>query len=109
MSFAMFPALMRIGLWTVLIVLLVALAREGLLDEDSDLAVASGPMIEMGLMAGGMMTVTGAIMYVLQRLFGSPPKGRCASCRRTVPKGDIYCRIHLRQIVYEEDDREHQT
>lgn len=99
--------LIRIGLWLVLIVLALALLREGLLDPAGDLAVASGPLIEKGLLLGAGLTVAGVILWLIQKLLGSTPKGRCAKCRRPVPKGDIYCRVHLREIVYDEEDRGH--
>jgi hypothetical protein len=90
----------------ILIVLALALLREGLLDPAGDLAIASGPLIEKGLILGAGLTVLGTIFWLIQKLFGTKPKSRCRECRRAVPKGDIYCRIHLRQIIFEEDDRE---
>lgn len=105
----MSPGLIRTGLWLVLIVLALALLREGLLDPASDVSIASGPLIEKGLVLGAGLTVAGAFLWLIQKLLGSSPKGRCAECRRPVPKGDIYCRLHLRQIVYDEDDRGHRA
>lgn len=101
----MSSAMVRYGLWAVLIVLILALLRETLLAETSDLAIASGPLIEKGLIGGIAVTALGGLMMGLQRLFSAPPKGRCAECGRRVPKGDIYCRLHLREIIYHEDDR----
>lgn len=101
----MSPGLMRIGLWLILIVLALALLREGLLDPAGDLAIASGPLIEWGLLVGAALTAIGAVFWILQKLLGSPPKSRCRECRRPVPKGDLYCRRHLRQIIFDEDDR----
>lgn len=105
----MFPGLIRIGLWLVLIVLALALLREGLLDPASDLAVASGPLIEKGLILGVALAAVGAVLWVFQKLLGAPPKSRCRECRQPVPKGDLYCRRHLRQIIFEENDREHRA
>lgn len=105
----MFPGLMRIGLWLILIVLALALLREGLLDPTGDPAIASGPLIEKGLILGAGLTVLGAFFRLIQKLFGAPPKSRCRECRRPVPKGDIYCRVHLRNIVFEEEDRKRRT
>lgn len=102
---SMSSALVRVGLWLVLVFLILALLRETLLAETSDLAIASGPLIEKGLIGGVAVTALGGVMLILQRLFGAPPKGRCAECGRRVPKGDIYCRLHLRKIIYEEADR----
>lgn len=103
----MATGLMRIGLWLVLIVLALALLREGLLDPASDFSIVSGPLIEKGLVVGAGLTVAAAFLWLIQKLLGSSPKGRCAKCRRPVPKGDIYCRLHLREIIYHEDDRGH--
>ena len=61
----------------------------------------------MGL--GALLLIAGFVLRVMERAASKIPASRCAVCRTPVPKGAIYCREHLRNILAEEDEKTHHT
>ena len=98
-------SLIRLGLWALLLVVAVALLREIF---DSPLHSLSSQTMQKAFIGAGAVVALGVVLLVLENLFGTP-KGRCVVCRVRVPPGEIYCKSHLREILDEEDKREHTT
>ena len=98
--------LIRAGLYAVLAVLALFVAGQ-YMELPFGEALTSEFLGQIGLFALGSIGL-GVVAAVFER---SRPrkvgKGKCVVCRRPVLVGDRYCREHLRQMIAEEDDRQH--
>lgn len=104
----MHAILLRLGLWTLILVLGLYVLRESNSDQ-SWAHLISGEMLVQALMLSGALVLAGIVAKVLGKGATAMSKNRCTVCRKPVPQGAIYCREHLRSILHEEDDRRHQT
>jgi hypothetical protein len=104
----MASTILRLGLWTLIIVLSLYVVHETF--EDSPVAeyVPIG-MLSTALGVGAALLVLGIILRIFEKGAKAVVKHRCAVCRTPIPSGAIFCRAHLRTILHEEDDRTHMT
>jgi hypothetical protein len=100
-------ALIRLSLWALLAVLILAFVRETL--DDGPLKVQTGPLLTTVLITLLFILAASLVLKLVETFFGGKSRGRCATCRRRISKGDIYCRDHLRDVVLEETDRAHEA
>lgn len=101
--------LLRLGLWTLILVL--ALYVLDITYPDKPFAELITP--EMLSQAGALALVV-IVAGIVARILGRGAKAvagknRCAVCRTAIPRGQIYCRAHLRSILADEDEKTHMT
>jgi predicted nucleic acid-binding Zn ribbon protein len=104
----MYTTLLRLGLWTLVLVLATYVFRESMAEPKIAELIPS-EMLAQALVVGVVLIVAG----MLARLFGKGAKvvskNRCSVCRTPIASGAIYCRAHLRAILQEEDEKTHMT
>lgn len=104
----MSTTLLRLGLWTLILVLVVYVLAAAY--HDAPWAeLVSTPMLVQAMVLAVLLIVAGIVLRILGKGAAVVSKNRCKVCRAAVPPGAIYCRAHLRAILYEEDDRSHIT
>lgn len=105
----MATTLLRLGLWTVILVLVLYVLATTYPDEPwSDLIPM--PMLQQALTLGVVVVAAGIVARILGK--GAKvvaPKNRCQVCRRPIASGALYCREHLRSILAAEDEKTHVT
>ena len=97
--------LIRLSLWALLASIVLALVREMI--ADGPLKNDSAPFIEVAVKGSLMLLAAALILFLLEKMFSGRGRNRCAVCRKSIPKPEIYCRNHLREVINEEYDREH--
>ncbi len=105
----MYSTLLRLGLWTLILVL--ALYVVDITYPDEPIAELITPEL---LGQAGSLAVVVIVAGIAVRILGSGAKAvagknRCRVCRTAIPPGAIYCRAHLRSIIADEDDKTHMT
>ena len=105
----MATTLLRLGLWTVILVLVLYVLATTYPDEPwADLIPMA--MLQQALMVGAAVVAVGIVFRILgkgAKVVG--PKNRCQICRRPIASGALYCRQHLRSIIEQEDEKTHVT
>lgn len=104
----MSATLLRAGLWLILIVLAGFVIRETNPGTVWEQYLPPGILQTAGAV-GIVMVLTGIVMSFMGKAASKIPLSRCQVCHRSVMKGEIYCREHLRQIREEDVDRSHGT
>lgn len=105
----MATTLLRLGLWTVILVLVLYVLVTTYPDEQWAEMIPM-PMLQQALTVAGIVVAAGIVMKILgkgAKVVG--PKNRCRVCKRPIATGAIYCREHLRSIIADEDERTHVT
>jgi len=104
----MSSTLLRLGLWTLILVLaLYVLATS--YPEEQWAELIPTPMLTQALTVAVALILAGIVFRVLGKGVSAVARNRCRVCRASIPPGAIYCRTHLRTILHEEDDRSHST
>ena len=102
----MSSTILRLGLWTLIIILALYVVHESF--EESPVAeMVPLDMLQKALIVGGLLIVAGIVLRVFEKGAKVVGKNRCAVCRTPIPAGAMYCRAHLRRILHEEDDKTH--
>jgi hypothetical protein len=104
----MASTVLRLGLWTLIIVLSLYVVHESFEELPVAEYVPIG-MLSKALGVGAALLLLGIILRMFEKGAKAVVRHRCAVCRTPIPKGAIYCRAHLRKILHEEDDRAHMT
>jgi hypothetical protein len=105
----MSTTLLRLGLWTVILVLVLYVLATTYPDE------AWAELITMDTLqhtftVGIFVVIAGIVMRILGKgAQAVTVKNRCRICRKPIAVAALYCREHLRSIVNEEDERTHVT
>lgn len=105
----MSTTLLRLGLWTVILVLVLFVLATTYPDQPWTEMIPM-VMLQQALTLGGALVAIGVVMRVLGK--GAKvvaPKNRCQVCRRPIATGALYCREHLRSIIADEDEKTHVT
>jgi hypothetical protein len=97
----MSQALLRYGLWLVLIVLAMYVLRETFPESEAARALNDTLLQRAGLAGLGMIAV-GFVLNQLERVWDKTKRSRCIVCGAAIRRGDIYCREHLRQVLDQE-------
>jgi predicted nucleic acid-binding Zn ribbon protein len=66
-------------------------------------------MLVQALVLAALLIIAGVVLRVLGVGARVVAKNRCRVCRTPVPPGAMYCRAHLRDILYEEEDKTHSS
>jgi len=104
----MATTLLRLGLWTLILVLILYVLASTYSHEPWAELIPT-PMLVQALFVAGGLIAAGIVFRVFDKGASVMKKNRCQVCRTPVPPGAIYCRAHLRAILHEEDDRTHET
>jgi len=105
----MSTTLLRLGLWTVILVLVLYVLATTYPNEPWAEMIPM-VMLQQALTLGGALVAIGIVMRVLgkgAKVVAS--KNRCQVCRKPIAPGALYCREHLRSIIAEEDEKTHVT
>jgi hypothetical protein len=104
----MSATLLRVGLWVMILALALYVIDETYADEPIG-DIISTSLLTQVMMVAGIAIIAGFVLRLLGKGANVVIKNRCRVCRTAIPKGAIYCRAHLRTILYEEDDKTHST
>lgn len=99
---------LRLGLWTLIIVLGLYVLTEAY-NEQQWTELVSARMLQQAFVLSIVLIVAGAVLRIFGVGVAAVSKNRCKTCRAPIPSGAMYCREHLRQILHEEDERTHMT
>jgi hypothetical protein len=105
----MATTLLRLGLWTVILVLVLFVMATSYPDEPWAELIPM-PMLQQALTLAVVVVAAGIVMRILGK--GAKVvtvKNRCRMCRKPIAVGALYCREHLRSILAEEDEKTHVT
>lgn len=102
----MSSTLLRLGLWTTLITVVLYVLHETYEGMPAAYFFAT-PMLQKVLVVGLVLIVAGVIARLFEKGASKVAvKNRCVVCRAPIVKGAIYCRNHLRSVLAREDERE---
>jgi hypothetical protein len=104
----MSTTLLRLGLWTLIVVLALYVLAETYAEEPWAEMIPLA-MLGQALAVSVVVTIAGVLFRILGKGADVVRKNRCRVCRTTIPPGAIYCRAHLRSILHHEDDKTHMT
>jgi predicted nucleic acid-binding Zn ribbon protein len=104
----MATTLLRLGFWILILVLVLFVLSSEAAGQDWSHLIEMR-MLGQALALGVLLIVAGVVMKILGKGVAVVSKNRCKVCRTPVPSGAIYCRAHLRDVLYAEDDRSHGT
>jgi hypothetical protein len=104
----MSDTLLRLGLWTLILVLGLYVIAESFHDQQFSEMIPR-PMLAQALVVAVLLIIAGVIGKVLGKGAKAVIKNRCSVCRTPIPAGAIYCRAHLRTILHDEDEKTHMT
>ncbi len=102
----MSTTVLRLGLWTLILVLAAYVLRETFA-EQSFAELITTSLLTHALILAGIVILAGLVLRVLGIGAKVVGKNRCRVCRTPIPAGAMYCRAHLRSILYEEDEKTH--
>ena|SRR6185436_14645609 len=104
----MSSTLLRLGLWTLIIVLGLYVVHETYIEEHWAEMIPM-PMLQQALVVSVILVIAGIVFKILGAGAKAVSKNRCKVCRTPIPSGAMFCRAHLRNILHEEDDKTHMT
>lgn len=105
----MYATVLRLGLWTLILVLGLYVLAATFPDEHWAELIPP-PMLKQALVLSILLIVAGVVLRVLGiGVRAVVPRNRCKICKTEIPHGAIYCREHLRTILADEDEKTHHT
>ncbi len=105
----MYATVLRLGLWTLILVLALYVLS-ATFPEEPWAELIPAPMLQQILVVAVALIALGVVLRILgigARVVVA--RNRCRVCRTEIPHGAIYCRAHLRTILQDEDDKTHHT
>lgn len=101
--------LLRVGLWTIVAVLALYIMREAMSGSPFARSLSDTLLNTIGLV--GLGIVGFAVILGIAEFIGRKTlrKSFCIVCHRKIRYGDLYCREHLRDQVYEGQDQSRRT
>ncbi|HEX7832729.1 MAG TPA: hypothetical protein VF787_23955 [Thermoanaerobaculia bacterium] len=105
----MSTTLLRLGLWTLILVLALYVIAETY-HEEHWTEMIPRPMLAQVLAVSVVVTIIGMVLRILGiGVDKVRVKNRCRVCRTPIVQGALYCREHLRSILADEDEKTHMT
>ncbi len=104
----MSTTLLRLGLWTLIVVLALYVLAETY-NEEPWAEMIPHAMLGQALVVSIVVTIVGVVLRILGKGADVVRRNRCRVCRTTIPTGALYCRAHLRTILHDEDEKTHMT
>ena len=102
----MSSTLLRSGLY-LLVIIFVLFVIDTAFDNSPINDFVSNDMLTKAMGLAIMVSLAGAVLTVMEKASRKLVKSRCSVCRIEVPRGAIYCRAHLRNVLADEDDVTH--
>lgn len=101
----MSQTLLRLGLWIIVLVLALYVVRETFADSSS-IEFMNDDILQKAGTLGVLLLVASGVAMILEKVFSkaSTRLRHCSMCRQPVTRGEIYCRVHLRQILEREQE-----
>lgn len=104
----MYSTLLRLGLWTLILVLATYVFRESVAQPHVAEMIPTG-MLTQAIAVAVLLIIAGIVTRIFGKGAEAVRKNRCSVCRKPIPSAAIYCREHLRTILAEEDEKTHMT
>lgn len=104
----MSDTILRLGLWTLILVLALFVLAETFHGEPISEMIPH-KMLQQSLVVAVALIIVGVALRILGKGASAVSRNRCKVCRTTIPSGAIYCREHLRTILHDEDEKTHMT
>lgn len=104
----MSSTVLRLGLWTLILVLGLYVIHETY-HEEHWAEMIPMRMLQQALVVSGILIVAGVVLRVFDKGARAVNRNRCRVCRTVIPAGAMFCREHLRGILSDEDDKTHMT
>lgn len=104
----MSDTILRLGLWTLILVMALFVIAETFHGEPISELIPH-EMLQQALVVAVVLIVAGIVLRILGKGKDAVVKNRCQVCRTPIPTGGIYCREHLRTIINDEDEKTHMT
>lgn len=104
----MYATVLRLGLWTLILVLVLFVLSAAYPDEPWAELIPT-TMLQQALILAVLLIIAGIVLRILGIGAKVVKKNRCRVCGAVVPHGAIYCREHLRNILSDEDEKTHHT
>jgi hypothetical protein len=104
----MSSTLLRLGLWTLILVLGLYVIHETY-QEQQWAEMIPMRMLQQALVVSVILVCAGIVFRIFDKGARVVVRNRCKVCRTPIPSGAMFCREHLRNILAEEDDRTHAT
>jgi predicted nucleic acid-binding Zn ribbon protein len=98
--------LLRLGLWTLILVLALYVLASAYSDQQWAEMIPTAMLVQAITLAG-VLIVAGIVLRILGVGVKAVARNRCRVCRTAIPPGAMYCRAHLRTILHEEEDKTH--
>ena len=103
----MSASLLRLGLWIILITLAMYVMRDAFEHSSAHDMIQPWFLRDTAIL-GAAVIAAGVIVSILENIKDkAASQAKCLVCRRPVPRGEFYCRQHLRQILDQDHDRTH--
>ncbi|HEY0143610.1 MAG TPA: hypothetical protein VGF48_22155 [Thermoanaerobaculia bacterium] len=104
----MYSTFLRLGLWTLILVLATYVFRESLAQPHVAEMIPTG-MLQQAIVLAGILIALGVIARIFDKGASKVRKNRCRTCQKPIAPAALYCREHLRTILAEEDEKTHMT
>lgn len=104
----MSTTLLRLGLWTLILVLVLYVAATSYAEE-SWAEMIPMQMLQQAIVVSVALIAAGLVARMFDKGAKVVTKNRCRVCRTPIASGAIYCREHLRSIIADEDEKSHMT
>jgi hypothetical protein len=104
----MSSTLLRLGLWTLVLVLVGWVLQQSF-EESAISEYVQVEMLQKVLLVSIGLIAAGIVFRVFEKGAKKVVKNRCKVCRTPIAHGAIYCRAHLRSVLHQEDERTHAT
>ncbi|MEA2465165.1 MAG: hypothetical protein QOJ98_2912 [Acidobacteriota bacterium] len=104
----MSTTLLRLGLWTLILVLILYVLATTY-TEEAWAELIPMTMLQQALVVAGAVLLLGIVARIFDKGAKVVAKNRCRTCRTPIAPGALFCREHLRSILHAEDDKTHMT
>ncbi|HET7433092.1 MAG TPA: hypothetical protein VFN10_00120 [Thermoanaerobaculia bacterium] len=104
----MHTTLLRLGLWILVLVLALYVLHDSYADEPLGELIQMN-MLQQALVVSGVLIVAGIVVRILGKGAKAVRKNRCRVCKTEIPSGAMFCRVHLRSMLNDEDEKTHMT
>ena len=95
--------LIRVGVWSLVVILAAYVLVETV--PDSVIAeIITGQVLLLATQIALGIVVLGLVMALIEKLWNLRRR-KCKTCGRPIPSTQIYCRLHLNEVLEEEDLR----
>ena len=104
----MHTTLLRLGLWILVLVLALYVLHDSYADEPLGELIQI-KMLQQALVLSGILIAAGIVVRVASKGAKAVRKNRCTVCKTEIPTGAMFCRMHLRSMLNDEDEKTHMT